>query len=132
MGIKKISKHISLGRIIVIVYAVAVIVGAWPTETPRYYKGHEVGIVGRWATVVFGIIMFWCGVLYKFSKGGKNFTRHEQSICSKCQKVYLAGQAPANASCELCGINLEPLDGFYERHPELKDAPEEFTPPEED
>ncbi|NDV24971.1 hypothetical protein [Desulfovibrio sp. JC022] len=58
--------------------------------------------------------------------------KEEEMICPKCQKVYMAGQAPANASCESCGITLEPLEGFYDRHPELKDAPEQFTKPEND
>ncbi|WP_432735883.1 hypothetical protein [Maridesulfovibrio sp. FT414] len=119
-------------RLVVVLYALVLIIGAWPTDVPYFVKGHAVGTLGRWALVAFGIIVFWCGVLYKYPKRGKNFTRHEQSICPKCQKVYLAGQAPADAKCEPCGISLEPLEGFYKRHPELKDSPEEFTQSEKD
>ena len=40
-------------------------------------------------------------------------------ICPQCQEI----QDPhdqQNPACPICHINLEPLSGFYERHPELK------------
>jgi len=40
-------------------------------------------------------------------------------ICTKCRQSIHYTQA--KEKCPTCGVELEPLDGFYNRHPELKD-----------
>ncbi|WP_170921420.1 hypothetical protein [Desulfovibrio gilichinskyi] len=120
--IKKIKNKISYLRLLVIIYALLVISGAWPTDTARYFKGQEVGIFGRWALVAYGIVIFWCGIFYKRPVGGKHFTKLEESICPKCQQVFMPKKAPEDQMCHKCNCSLEQLEGFYKRHPELKKA----------
>jgi hypothetical protein len=93
-----------------------------------YYKGFYVSPYAGYAEVVLGlIILFWIRVDSK-----NNNAKEEETICPKCQKVYMAGKAPANAACDSCGAKLEPLEGFYERHPELKETPEDYPQSEAD
>lgn len=40
-------------------------------------------------------------------------------ICPECKEVYGRRKA-RDLRCPRCGTSLEPLDGFYERHPNLK------------
>ncbi|QJT08873.1 hypothetical protein [Oceanidesulfovibrio marinus] len=44
----------------------------------------------------------------------------EMMICSTCEQTIIAYKAQ-DGRCPHCGGELEPLDGFYERHPELRD-----------
>ena len=45
-------------------------------------------------------------------------------MCAKCEKSF---QQPFKLNdeqkpiCDICGTSLEKLDGFYDRHPNLKD-----------
>jgi len=41
-------------------------------------------------------------------------------ICSHCRTLIEKKSITEN-QCPSCGANLEELDGFYERHPELKE-----------
>lgn len=43
----------------------------------------------------------------------------EYWICPKCRTTYL-GYTIKSRSCPQCGRNLEDVEGFYERHPKLK------------
>ncbi|WP_319759026.1 hypothetical protein [Maridesulfovibrio sp.] len=98
------------------------------------YKGFEVyNFVGYIQFVIGSIILIYLWRTRKeesFSSDKDHET--EETICPKCQKVYMAGKAPANAACDSCGAKLEPLEGFYERHPELKETPEDYPQHEED
>ena len=40
-------------------------------------------------------------------------------ICKKCLTTYIRSEIKKN-SCPKCEVSLYELDGFYERHPELK------------
>ncbi|SDK73738.1 hypothetical protein SAMN05660337_1044 [Maridesulfovibrio ferrireducens] len=124
--IKRINvKKIPWGKVLVIAYALIIILGAWPTKIPYYIKGHEVGPLGRWALVTFGFFILGCVFFYKPSKKRKMFTKQEKSICPMCEKVFMLGQAPKDQNCPKCTYPLEPLKGFYDRHPELKDIKSE-------
>lgn len=75
-----------------------------------------------------GVLAIMCGaflVLYalygirRTTKGGKR--RMETTlICPRCEEVYERLKVP-DLKCLRCGGALEPLDGFYERHPERRD-----------
>nr|WP_321260332.1 hypothetical protein [uncultured Pseudodesulfovibrio sp.] len=41
-------------------------------------------------------------------------------ICPKCETA-VDFRNVGNHTCPKCQTELEPLEGFYERHPELKD-----------
>jgi uncharacterized C2H2 Zn-finger protein len=45
----------------------------------------------------------------------------EYMICPACQHITKTCQTTDN-KCPKCGENIEALKGFYERHPELKEA----------
>ncbi|SME88474.1 hypothetical protein SAMN06295933_0168 [Desulfovibrio gilichinskyi] len=60
-------------RIIAVAYGLFTMCGAWPNELPYYYKGHEIGLWGKWAMFAFGLLIFWCGIFYKRPMGGKAF-----------------------------------------------------------
>ena len=45
-------------------------------------------------------------------------------ICPTCQQVCSAKDA-RSGNCPQCSVPLEPLEGFYKRHPELKDKKEQ-------
>lgn len=101
------------------------------------YKGFKVyDFVGYIQFVGGAIILIY---LWKTresdSSSSDESNEPEDMICPKCQTVYLAEDLPENCRreiCSECGAKLEPLDGFYERYPELKDVPEQFPQPEDD
>lgn len=91
------------------------------------YKGFTVpGFVG-WielgVAAAFAILGF---------RAEQNPYEEQITICPECQIVYSAQETPEDSQCQSCKCTLEPLDGFYERHPELKDNPEQFTQPDKD
>lgn len=63
------------------------------------------------AIVVLSLIMIGI-VLYSI----KN-KKPEVVICPQCEAVFPFHKNETNR-CPGCGVPLEPLDGFYERHPE--------------
>ncbi len=61
-----------------------------------------------------GLFMF----IMAFRKGQRYYA--EVFICPKCETALPFAEVP-NEICPKCQTKLEPLEGFYERHPELKD-----------
>jgi len=63
---------------------------------------------------VFTLVFLW-------QKGKDKETADNASvrICPKCEEVVAYYEK--QRTCPVCNIKLEPLEGFYERHPELKD-----------
>ena len=45
---------------------------------------------------------------------------NDMLICPKCSKALRRKETNNNA-CPIWNVDLEPLEGFYERHPELND-----------
>jgi hypothetical protein len=62
--------------------------------------------------ILFGAIMLWLTV----KKEGKE-TRY--LICLKCKKIFDVLEFRQD-ECPQCKVQLESLNGFYEKHPELK------------
>ncbi len=101
------------------------------------YKGFKVyDFVGYIQLFIGAIVLIY---LWKtresVSLNSDESNEPEDMICPKCQTGYLAEDLPENFRkdiCSECGAKLELLDGFYERHPELKNVPEQFPQPEED
>ena len=78
-----------------------------------------------------GILIICAGILWviysivsrkKLDTSIKRLKKKEESfeICFKCRKPLYAASTNDD-KCPYCGGNLEDLDGFYERHPELKE-----------
>ena len=55
-------------------------------------------------------------ILHGWLKGNSTYL-----ICVKCQTPYDKNNINNNL-CPSCNVELEPLKGFYERHPEFKDG----------
>lgn len=93
---------------------------------PRYYNPIyrlELDFTGY--NVPFGILLIVVGVffilttLWNKTEAGKA-EPPQLLICPKCQKVQTSVESET-LKCATCGIELEDLEGFYDRHPELKD-----------
>nr|WP_320049436.1 hypothetical protein [uncultured Desulfuromonas sp.] len=47
---------------------------------------------------------------------------NDSYICTECENVLKKWQMDKNSGkCTVCGSNMEPLEGFYERHPDKRD-----------
>ena len=62
--------------------------------------------------IIFGIISFGVGLFASRKKKA-------EYICYKCQKIVYHYDEEKKI-CDSCGGQLEPLKGFYDRHPEKK------------
>ena len=49
----------------------------------------------------------------------KRYAGNDLLICIECQQPIKRKYTKDN-QCPTCDVELEPLDGFYDRHPELK------------
>jgi PHP family Zn ribbon phosphoesterase len=61
------------------------------------------------------IILGIAEVLYAVMMKGDN----RLTICATCRDVFETLKVP-DRKCPKCGADLEPLKGFYDRHPELR------------
>jgi len=70
---------------------------------------------------LLGIILIGLGTLISYKSYRKNPKSFEDTylICPNCRKLFNEKNI-ANKHCPECETMLEELDGFYERHPELK------------
>lgn len=70
------------------------------------------------------ICLFLIGILWFYS-----FIKHKKFneflICPKCLKTYYK-YVVVDTKCLDCGAEVEEIDGFFERHPELKESKESF------
>jgi intracellular septation protein A len=71
-------------------------------------------------TFIYASFIGMYGLWYfKTSSAKKVDLTPENWICIKCRTTF-AGYSVNNCSCPKCGHDLEDLEGFYERHPQLK------------
>ncbi|WP_170830296.1 hypothetical protein [Maridesulfovibrio ferrireducens] len=84
-----------------------------------HIKGNPVGLAGRWTMTIIGLILIGYSLFYK-PKLPNKMVELEDTICPKCETTFGIGEAPKNELCPNCKDLLEPLKGFYDRHPELK------------
>ncbi len=95
-------------------------------KSPSFW-GVSINIYGRWVMALVGIIAIGCALFYRKPKNSKKVAYYENTICPACGKVYIVGSGPNDDKCTRCAVKLEPLEGFYDRHPEQKEA-EEILP----
>ena len=100
-----------LGGLVAIVYGLnIVIVGK--------FEHRGVLLVGR----VPGIICIICGALGLFvgyrqaTSGGKPRENARYLACPQCGETYDVHEV-AGSVCPICGVSLERLEGFFQRHP---------------
>ncbi|MBI9111613.1 hypothetical protein [Maridesulfovibrio ferrireducens] len=87
-------------------------------------RGQHIGLTGRWTMTAIGLIIIGYSVFYK-PKLPSKMVELEDTICPTCETPFGIGEAPQNELCPRCKVLLEPLKGFYDRHPELKDIKSE-------
>ncbi len=62
------------------------------------------------ALIISGVVIIWIDVIRP---------RKDNLICPKCEELYRWKKSLGD-KCPKCGTILEDLEGFYERHPELR------------
>ena len=80
----------------------------------RYWDFTEVRIPFGGALIVIGIIFVWSAL----KKNPKDF-EDKFLICPECKTPFNQKDVP-DGRCSKCEVELEDLEGYYERHPELK------------
>ena len=76
---------------------------------------------GRFRWLIGGLLMLsslvltWTGIRPR----GRYSRRSSTVVCPKCEKPYDARERQMTI-CAGCKVRLEPIEGFYDRHPELK------------
>jgi hypothetical protein len=77
-----------------------------------YPISKDTGVV----VLIFGVALIFLGY---FRKGPVDHTKEEFLICPNCRKTI--SKDLNHEKCTDCGTELETLNGFYDRHPELKE-----------
>ncbi len=78
------------------------------------------------------ILAFFCILAMAYAIIGKKALSslsqglYEDHICPKCERVFLRGEKAKENKCPDCKVLLEPLEGFYDRYPELKNVKEKL------
>ena len=67
--------------------------------------------------LILGFILFLTGMLKKETM---NFDEEKFLACPQCGKPYNILDV-TNNTCPICKVDLEPMEDFYDRHPEFKD-----------
>ena len=71
--------------------------------------------------VVFGTFITIIGLLFIYTVLRNKARKFEDNfvICPKCRTPFKQNEVP-DGRCPKCEVELEDLEGFYQRHPELK------------
>jgi len=89
--------------------------------TGSYYVYKRMPVVSFWWVVpaAMGLMLFVGGTCSIFKFCDLERSDDGNRICPTCEEVYLP--PIKTKECSKCSSLLEPLVGFYKRHPELKD-----------
>ena len=71
---------------------------------------------------LFGILIMLVGifVIYTTLSSKRKYLKEKYLICPKCKDSF-SQKDVSNSLCPNCTVELEDLEGFYDRHPELKE-----------
>ena len=104
------------------------VIGITIMATGRIHTGmsksfdEERYVIGA-AHVLIGVFFFIWGYQGR-TKGESFLTDDVFLICPKCGEPYSSLDVK-NDTCPTCNVDLEPVEGFYSRHPEFKDEDNE-------
>jgi len=87
--------------------------GLQRTKVPETISWHEFFTERIDTVLIYTLSGFIIGYIFHH----KIFKEKKFSICSNCQTTIETGDM---LTCEKCGKKLEPLKGFYNRHPDLR------------
>ena len=73
----------------------------------------------KWPLGIFLTLLGVCFLYFSLRRKPNN-TASGFRICPICRTTLETINSSENR-CSLCGTDLEELDGFYERHPEIKE-----------
>ncbi|MDD5452102.1 MAG: hypothetical protein PHT49_09445 [Desulfovibrionales bacterium] len=108
------------GAIFAVIIGCDIIVhGAWTHYGEPIMLGDAPIPVGILAFIIAGLSV-WLGIRKKTELA---FKEEEYLICRRCKDTYASNTVP-DRHCPKCNIELERLEGFYDRHPDLKDLDE--------
>jgi len=70
----------------------------------------------------FGVFLTLTGLVFLYTSLRKKSISSASGylICCNCRHLFEKKSIAGN-QCPSCGTDLEQLDGFYDRHPELRD-----------
>jgi hypothetical protein len=107
--------------IMLIVFGILVYINPSPTQ-----YGVPIPRAGGIIVSVFGVIWILRAIFKKddIKTQGKDvkYQRNDFTICPTCEETFSNRNATdmQEKICPKCHVELETLDGFYERHPEHK------------
>ncbi len=74
--------------------------------------------------IPFSFTLMILGIFFIITaiKNKSKFSKEKFLICHECKKSFYETDAKEkfNNLCPVCNVELEELEGFYQRHPELK------------
>lgn len=80
----------------------------------HYVSFADSKVISGSALIAFGILFIWFALKRKAQDFKGKFL-----VCPKCKDSFNQKDVP-NSRCPNCAVELEDLEGFYDRHPELK------------
>jgi ABC-type uncharacterized transport system permease subunit len=89
-----------------------------------FYYGAYIHLGETSILVGIAIIAFGLGLLYVASRKSFTYNGEKYIVCPKCNESFSQRDVP-NSLCPQCDVELEDLDGFYDRHPELREEARE-------
>ncbi|WP_031485951.1 hypothetical protein [Maridesulfovibrio frigidus] len=128
---KKIIKRFKWGPIL---FGIVAIEASDPFSLSfeAYTRGVLLSSTARWVMIFAGVLCIVYGLFYKSFMSSKKIVDCEKTICPKCERPFEVGKISKDGLCPNCQVSVEPLEGFYDRHSELKEAGEEIPEKSED
>lgn len=96
-------------------YVVSLEGGFYSSKYGRYFEFGRLSWFYGGVLILSGLALIWVGIRPK-NKGSR---KSSTMVCPKCESPYDVRKHRAT-TCDTCDVSLEPLKGFYDRHPELK------------
>jgi hypothetical protein len=112
----QLSRYVSMKFISEILFAVLMIVWGYIFYSTGWYSTYDVP-VPKFA----GILLIFFGIYFSIAVIRKRKWKSvsDYLICKECLTTYVRSELK-NHHCPKCEGSLDELNGFYERHPELK------------
>ena len=72
---------------------------------------------------LFGILIAVVGIFFMYTSliRKNKHAKEKYLICPQCKVSFKQKKDVKNPRCPHCSVDLEDLEGFYDRHPELKE-----------
>jgi len=100
---------------LIIAGSLSIVLGSdiWMNKGGSLYRQPVPEIAGI-ILIIFGLFLIILCIVRPQSVTSKKY------ICPKCEEI-LNHSGKEEVYCPKCGTKMEPLKGFYDRHPELKE-----------